>query len=135
SVFLFYAAHALAIICLVFLARSKKRASGHEPVAAAGVAMLLTSLLVCLRHPIDSRIQDVAALLAINGAWVLAQSWQRATVAVRNEATLSFVRRFVPLVVAGIVVGGGVVNTWILSDVPNRLKETRVMDKSEAGGG
>lgn len=128
AVFLFYAAHALAVICFVFLARSKKRASGHEPVAAAGFAMLLMYLLVVLRHPIDSRIQDVAALLAINGAWALAQSWQRATVAVRNEASLSFVRRFVPLVVAGIVVGGGVVNTWILSDVPNRLKETRVMD-------
>src|SRR4029453_11217857 len=128
AVFLFYAAHALAIICFVFLARSKKHPSGHDPVAAAGFGMLVIYLLVVLRHPIDSRIQDVAALLAINGAWVLAQSWQRATVAVRNEATLSFVRRFVPLVVAGIVVGGGVVNTWILSDVPNRLKETRVMD-------
>jgi hypothetical protein len=128
AVFLFYAAHALAIICFVFLARSKKHPSGHEPVAAAGFAMLLMYLLVVLRHPIDSRIQDVAALLAINGAWVLAQSWQRATVAVRNEASRSVVRRFVPLVVAGIVVGGGVVNTWILSDVPNRLKETRVMD-------
>jgi hypothetical protein len=128
AVFLFYAAHALAIVCFVLLARSTQRRTGHEPVVAAGFAMLLMYLLVVLRHPIDSRIQDVAALLAINGAWMLAESWRRATVAVGNAASPSLVRRGVPLLVAVAVVGGGLVNTWILSDVPNRLKETRVMD-------
>ena len=117
AVFLFYAAHALAILCAVLLARSKERPIGRDPVAAAALAMLLMYLLVVLRHPIESRIQDVAALLAINGAWAVAASWQA-----------SPVRRIVPLVVAVIVAGGGMVNTWILSDVPNRLKETRVMD-------
>jgi len=75
AVFLFYAAHALAILCLVLLWRSNKRPTGREPIAAAGLAMLLMYLLVVLRHPIDSRIQDVAALLAINGVWALAESW------------------------------------------------------------
>ena len=126
AVFLFYAAHALAILCLVLLWRSYKRPTGREAVAAAGFAMLLMYLLVVLRHPIDSRIQDVAALLAINGVWVLAESWRRATV--RGGASPSLVKRFVPLSVALIVVAGGVVNTWILADVPNRLKETRVAD-------
>jgi len=128
AVFLFYAAHVLAILCLVLLGRSKERPTGREPVAAAGFAMLLTYLLVVLRHPIDSRIQDVAALLAINGAWALAESWQRATAMVRSGASPSLVRRFVPLSVAFIVVAGGVVNTWILADVPTRLQETRVAD-------
>jgi len=127
AVFLFYAAHALAMLCLVLLWRSNKRPSGHEPIAAAGLAMLLMYLLVVLRHPIDSRIQDVAALLAINGAWALAESWQRAIV-VRDGAVPSLVWRIVPLFVAVIVVGGGVVNTWMLADVPDRLQETRVMD-------
>jgi len=128
AVFLFYAAHALAILCLVLLGRSKDRPTGREPVAAAGLAMLLMYLLVVLRHPIDTRIQDVAALLAINGAWALAESWQRATAAVTSGPSPSLVRRFVPLFVAVIVVGGGLINTWILSGVPNRLKETRVAD-------
>ena len=128
AVFLFYAAHALAILCVVLLARWKGRATGREPVAAAGLAMLVMYLLVVLRHPIDSRIQDVAALLAITGAWALAESWQRATVVVRNGATASLMPRVVPLIVAVIVAAGGVVNTWILAGVPNRLKETRVMD-------
>ena len=128
AVFLFYAAHALAILCLVLLGRSKERPTGREPVAAAGLAMLLMYLLVVLRHPIDSRIQDVAALLAIDGAWVLAESWHRATDVVRRGASPSRVRRFVPLLVAFIVVAGGVVNTWILADVPTRLRETRVAD-------
>jgi hypothetical protein len=127
AVFLFYAAHALAILCLVLLWRSNTRPTGREPIAAAGLAMLLMYLLVVLRHPIDSRIQDVAALLAINGAWALAESWQRAIV-VRDGAVPSLVWRIVPLFVAVIVVGGGVVNTWMLADVPDRLQETRVMD-------
>jgi hypothetical protein len=128
AVFLFYAAHALAILCLVLLWRSKERPTGREPVATAGFAILLMYLLVVLRHPIDSRIQDVAALLAINGAWALAESWQRATVVVSSGASRSLVRRAAPLFVAVIVVGGGVINTWILEGVPNRLKETRVAD-------
>jgi len=128
AVFLFYAAHALAILCLVLLGRSKERPTGREPVAAAGFAMLLMYLLVVLRHPIDSRIQDVAALLAINGAWALAESWQRATAVLTGGPPPSLVRRFVPLMVAVVVVGGGLVNTWILGEVPTRLEETRVAD-------
>jgi len=128
AVFLFYAAHVLAILCFVLLARSKARPTGREPVAAAGFAMLLMYLLVVLRHPIDSRIQDVAALLAINGAWALAESWQRATIVMRGGPSPSLVRRFVLLFVTVLVVGGGLINTWILSDVPSRLKETRVAD-------
>jgi hypothetical protein len=126
AVFLFYAAHALAILCLVLLGRSKERPTGRQPVAAAGFAMLLMYLLVVLRHPIDSRIQDVAALLAVTGAWALAESWQRAKTAVSSGPPPSLVHRFVPLGVAVIVVAGGLVNTWILSAVPTRLKETRV---------
>jgi hypothetical protein len=128
AVFLFYAAHALAILCLVLLGRSKEHPTGREPVAAAGFAMLLMYLLVVLRHPIDSRIQDVAALLAISGTWALAESWQRAKTAVSSGPPPSLVHRFVPLSVAVIVVGGGLINTWILSAVPTRLKETRVAD-------
>jgi hypothetical protein len=128
AVFVFYAAHALAILCLVLLGRSNVRRAGREPVAAAGFAMLLMYLLVVLRHPIDSRIQDVAALLAINGAWALAESWQRARVVMSSGVSPSPVRRFVPLLIAVLVVGGGLVNTWILSEVPKRLKETRVAD-------
>jgi hypothetical protein len=127
AVFLFYAAHALAILCLVLLGRSKEHPSRNTPVAAAGFTMLLMYLLVVLRHPIDSRIQDVAALLAINGAWALAQSWQRAGAAA-NHAPRSSVRRIVPLAVAVALVAGGTANTWILAGVPNRLKETRVLD-------
>jgi len=128
AVFLFYAAHALAILCAVLLARLNERRTPRDAVAAAGFAMLLMYLLIVLRHPIDSRIQDVAALLAINGALALDESWQRATVVVRNGGSSSLLMRGLPLLVAVIVVSGGIVNTWILGGVPNRLKETRVLD-------
>lgn len=127
AVFLFYAAHALAMLCLVILGRSKDHQSERTPVAAASFTMLLMYLLVVLRHPIDSRIQDLAAVLAINGAWALAESWRRARV-MAATAPQSMVRRVVPLAVAVALVAGGAVNTWILAGVPNRLKETRVVD-------
>jgi hypothetical protein len=129
ATFLFYAAHALAILCLVLLlGRSKEHSSRRTPAAAAGFTMLSMYLLVVLRHPIDSRIQDVAALLAITGAWALAESWQRAGVRMANGMTQPRVRRVLPLAIAVALVAGGVVNTWILADVPNRVKETRVME-------
>jgi len=128
AVFLFYAAHALAILCLVLLLRRSKEPSRRMAVEAAGFTMLVMYLLVVLRHPIDSRIQDVAALLAVNAAWALAESWQRAGARRATGVMQPLVRRVVPLAVAAVLVAAGVINTWILVDVPNRVKETRVME-------
>jgi hypothetical protein len=82
-------------------------------VAAAGVAMLLLYLAVVLRHPIDSRLPDIGALLAIMGGWVIAESARRGVVSAATATT---------------IVAVCLVNVWILGDVGARIKDTRVAD-------
>jgi hypothetical protein len=73
AVLLFYIAHVAAVAALVLLVTSKAR----RPAVAAALAMLVLYLVVVLRHPIVSRIQDLAALLAIVGAWEVVESSRR----------------------------------------------------------
>src|SRR4051812_13452301 len=101
AVFLFYAAHVLALVCAVFLIRSRPSRSEQTPVAAAGAAMLLLYLAVVLRHPIDSRLPDTGALLAIMGGWAIVESARRGRLAAAAAAT---------------VVAAGLVNVWILGN-------------------
>ena len=113
AVFLFYAAHLLALVSIVLLARRRTPSPEQRPVAIAGVAMLLLYLTVVLRHPIDSRIQDVGALLAIMGGWVIAQSIRASLVAA--TAVLA-------------VAAASLMNVWILGGLADRLKDTRIAD-------
>lgn len=128
AVSLFYAAHLLAVLCLLLLMRSNTARSEDKPPVAAALSMLVLYLLIVLRHPIDSRIRDVAALLAVVGAWSFAESWQRATVAVRTGWTRQAVARAASLGAAVALIAAGIVNTWILGEVANRIRETRVTD-------
>jgi len=113
AVFLFYAAHLLAVASILLLVRRRTSRAEQNPVAIAGVAMLLLYLTVVLRHPIDSRIQDVGALLAIMGAWTVVQSFGR-----------TFITSGAVLAVAA----ASLVNVWILGGLAGRIKDTRIAD-------
>ena len=113
AVFLFYAAHLLAVASLVLLVRRRTSTPAENSVAIAGVVMLLLYLTVVLRHPIDSRIQDVGALLAIMGAWVAAQSLRGGVAAAAAVLT---------------VAAFSAVNIWILGGLANRLEDTHIAD-------
>jgi hypothetical protein len=128
AVFLFYAAHVLAVLCLLLVVRAKAMQPERKPAVAAGLAMLLMYLVVVLRHPIDSRIRDVGALLAIMGAWALAESWQRASSAAQTGWSRRAMATAAPLGIAVVLTVGSVANTWILGEVATRLQETRVAD-------
>ncbi len=109
AVLLFYVAHLAAVGALLLLVTSKTRA----PVVAAALAMLVLYLAVVLRHPIVSRIQDVAALLAIVGAWEVVESSRRGAVATAIAVAVAVIS------VAGI---------WHLGSLTERLRDTRVAD-------
>jgi hypothetical protein len=111
AVFLFYAAHAVALLALVLLATSSKSAAAQRPVVAASIAMMALYLVVVLRHPIESRLPDIGALLAIVGAWVLAESARRGVITASATATL---------------VGASFLNVWVLSDLGGRIKDTGI---------
>ena len=109
AVLLFYVAHLAAVAALLLLVTSKARA----PVVAAALAMLVLYLAVVLRHPIVSRIQDVAALLAIVGAWEVVESSRRGAITSAIAVAVAVVS------VAGI---------WHLGGLTARLRDTRVAD-------
>jgi hypothetical protein len=109
AVLLFYVAHLAAVAALLLLVTSKARA----PAVAAALAMLVLYLAVVLRHPIVSRIQDVAALLAIVGAWEVVESSRRGAVASAIAVAVAVVS------VAGI---------WHLGSLTERVRDTRVAD-------
>ena len=120
AVFLFYAAHLLAIAALVLLVTRRETRTERSPAIGAAFAMFVLYLVVVLRHPIDSRIQDVAALLAIVGAWVVSDLLHRA--AHRSIAAIA------GLVIAIAVSAGSVASLWDLGNIGLRLQETRVTD-------
>ena len=109
AVLLFYVAHLAAVGALLLLVTSKTRA----PVVAAALVMLVLYLAVVLRHPIVSRIQDVAALLAIVGAWEVVESSRRGAITSAIAVAVAVVS------VAGI---------WHLGGLTERLRDTRVAD-------
>ena len=112
AVFLLYAAHLLALGCIVLLLRPRRAALNQKPVAAAGIAMLLLYLAVVLRHPIESRMPDIGAVLAIMGGWAIAESARRGVVTAAVVTTLA---------------AACLVNVWILTDLGTRMKDTEVM--------
>ena len=113
AVFLFYASHLLALVCLVLLMKGRAASPEQKPVAAAGLAMLALYLVVVLRHPIDSRLPDIGALLAIMGGWSLVESARRGALAATAAVTL---------------VAASLVNVWILADVGARIRDSRVAE-------
>ena len=149
AVFLFYAAHLLAVAALVLLVARRETRTERSPAIGAAVTMFMLYLVVVLRHPIDSRIQDVAALLAVLGAWVIDDLGHRALArrgrprsglpGQRWLSGRSATRRGEggahrsPIAIAGLVLAlavtaGSVASLWDLGNIGLRLQETRVTD-------
>jgi hypothetical protein len=136
AVFLFYAAHLLAIAAFVLLITRREQRTERSPALGAAFAMFLLYLVVVLRHPIDSRIQDVAALLAIVGAWVINDLLHRALArrSLGDGGAHRSVAAIAGLVLAIAVTAGSVASLWDLGNIGLRLEETRVTDGLETMG-
>jgi len=128
AVFLFYAANLLAVVTLVLLVRTKEPRSDRMPVAAGGLAMLLMYLAIVLRHPIDTRVQDVGALLSIMGAWALVETARRAAIAARTGWNRAAIASAAMFLLTATVALASTASMWMLGDVGSRIMETRVID-------
>ncbi len=136
AVLLFYAAHVLAIAGLALLIARRERGTERSPTIAAACTMLILYLVVVLRHPIDSRIQDLAALLAILSAWVIGDLAHRAASALARPSPGEGGKRTVrarllsvsALVFALAVAAASAASLWDLGDIGLRVQETRVAD-------
>jgi hypothetical protein len=131
AVLLFYAAHLLAIAAFVLIIRGTggQRDKGTTgPALGAALTMLVLYLVVVLRHPIDSRIQDLAALLAIPGAWVVVETGRRAATVLFGGTAGAKLLTVSSFVIALAVVAASTASLWDLGNITLRIKETRVTD-------
>jgi len=142
AVLLFYAAHLVAIAALVLIITGTRgqgdkgtvrplvpsSPSPQVPVLGAALTMLVLYLVVVLRHPIDSRVQDLAALLAILGAWIVVETGRRAMTAMSGGTTGVRLRTASALVLTLAVAAASVASLWDLGNITLRLEETRVVD-------
>jgi hypothetical protein len=126
AVLLFYAAHVLAIAALVLLIARREQRTERSPTIGAACTMLILYLFVVLRHPIDSRIQDLAALLVILGVWVVGDLAHRAASSLGTARAQLL--NMSALVLALAVAAASVASLWDLGDIGLRLQETRVAD-------
>ena len=120
SAALFYLAHLIALIATILLVagRSEHSASQRTVVIAAAVVLGIYDAII-LRHPIVSRVRDLAALLAIVGVWTSVELMRQP--------------RTWPGRTAGAVAGVALLalangSVWVLADVGSRIRETRVLD-------
>ena len=112
AVLLFYLAYLIPLVALVLVLRRAR----PQPVTAsvsAALAMSALYLLVVLRHPIVSRIQDVATLFAILGVWTIADA--------KREGKVAFAA-------ALLVCALGAASIWHLGNLTERVRDTRVAD-------
>lgn len=126
AVVLFYVAHLLAVASLVLTVT--RREGAGRPVLGAAFAIFVLYLIVVLRHPIDSRVQDLGALLAILGAWVVVETGRRAGAALSTGTTAVRLLAASAFVVALAVTAASVAALWDLGNITLRIKETRVTD-------
>ena len=136
AVLLFYAAHLVAIAALVLLVTSRNAPRGTAdqsqrstgPVVGASLAMLVLYLVVVLRHPIVSRIQDVATLLTILGVWEFGETRRRAADArVARSASVRRVTAFAFAMVVAVAAASAA-SIWNLGSLTERLRDTRIAD-------
>jgi hypothetical protein len=122
-VWLFYVSYALvASAALVILLRRTRMDSAALATAVSAVSLLACYCPIILRHPIASRLPDLAALLAIVGVWLVAAC----VVAISEDRR----RHRVVLVVAvlAVFVTPTGISVWKTARLGERLEETRIMD-------
>jgi hypothetical protein len=131
AVLLFYAAHLVAIAALALIlteTRERRDEAMTRPALGAALTMLVLYLVVVLRHPIDSRVQDLAALLAVLGGWIVVETGRRAMTAMSAGTTGVRLRTASAFVLALAVAAASVASLWDLGNNTLRPEETRVLD-------
>ncbi|MEQ1575658.1 MAG: hypothetical protein ABL993_15570 [Vicinamibacterales bacterium] len=137
AAFLFYAAHAAVLITIAILLGRRIRHSPEERAAAtAATAMLAAYLAVILRHPLDARLPDLAAVVAIVLAWILGQAWQvvaeslkRGPTGITSSGSTSFARFGQATLVAAAAMALALStarSVWVLEKLPEAIDNTGV---------
>ena len=127
AVLLFYVIHAATAAAAILVAARRRRPD--TVTVGAGVAMLILYSLVILRHPLQVRVQDLGALLAIVGGWVVVVAVRAALTASRMPRARTRTLACGGAAVAALGVSAAAwAGVWHLENVTERIAETRVAD-------
>ncbi len=127
--FLFYAAYALAIVpVLLLLATYKRQRRETVAVVVALSVMLAAYLLVVLRYPIDTRIQDLSGVLTVAGGWTVVELCRIARVSIAAGGPLRLAAAATATVLAVVLTAASAASVSVLGKVGEQFRETRVMD-------
>ncbi|MBI4888579.1 MAG: hypothetical protein HY824_15895 [Acidobacteria bacterium] len=129
AAFLFYVAYGLAVTpwLLLLATRRRQRRDTTAVVAAAGV-MLAAYLVVILRYPIETRIQDLAGVMTLTGAWTVVELLRLARSGAARGGLAPIGGAVATAVLAATVTLGAGASVWVLGKVGEQLEETRVLD-------
>lgn len=127
AAFLFYAAYGLAVVSWG-LCLGTRRYQERRSVAAAAATMLTAYLLIVLRHPIQTRTPDLAAVIALAGGWTIAETSRLVARLLSRASLVSVVTAIlIGVPAAGVALGSGV-SVWVLGSVGSQVRATRLSD-------
>ena len=129
AAYLFYVAYALLIAVPVAIAfGGRKQPRDRVPVAVATLALLACYVAVMLRHPVEARVADLAAVIAAAGAFVVVQFGRTfaAVVAAKRPVLIAFAGLMQAIALAATAAAA--LSVSVLAKVPEQLRDTRVAD-------
>lgn len=125
---LFYASNALLATAVPLLVVRARSLGARLPACAAGIVLLACYMVFILRHPLVARVPDMASVLAIAGAWTVAESARMAAAAAAGSHVVRALSAASTLLLALALATVAGVSAWELGAVGERLRETRVAD-------
>ncbi len=126
---LFYLARLLPFAGLVLLVAGRRSVSRPVAATVAGALVVLALFDVgILRHPVESRVRDIAAPLAVVALWMCADLVRRARAPRPGGLALA------GGVVAVVVAAGSAAATWHAGNLSERWDDTRIADGWEKVG-
>lgn len=129
ATFLFYAAYALAIVpILLLLATYKRQRRETVAVVVALSAMLTAYLILVLRYPIDTRIQDLSGVLTVAGGWTVVELCRIARVSIAAGGPLRLAAAVSAAAMAILFTTAAAASVSVLGKVGEQFRETRVTD-------
>lgn len=122
---LFYFARLFVpLAAIVLIVRRREQRPKTTPAVVAAIVLLAAYDVVILRHPIVTRIRDMAVPMTVVGAWVFCEI-------VRGSRNLQPSRRFVGyagVVLAVVVAAASLGSVVTLGKVGEQVRETRVLE-------
>jgi hypothetical protein len=122
AAFMFYVAYALPLLAAAILIRRWRSLNRvHAAVAAGAAAMIVGYDAIILREPLTVRVPDLAAIVAILGAWCTAQLLD-----LRWSDARGRTRRVVAAAVFAVPLAAAAVSAAVVGEAGSQIESARL---------